>query len=132
MSKKAFTIIEITVVVLIVLILAAAVMSRLAGSSDKAKWSEAKASAGTIRTMADIYRVSAKTDTTWGSVDIQALGMDNDHLNGTFFSPECYSISFSGPDHYIITVDASKSTHPKRPDWPAVVTLDEKGQWTEN
>jgi len=58
--------------------------------------------------------------------------VDNEHLNGTFFSPECYSISFSGPDRYVITVDASKSTIPKRPDWPPVVTLDEKGQWTEN
>ena len=48
MKNKGFTLIELMVVILIVAILAAVLAPMLTGRVQQAKWSEAKAAAGTI------------------------------------------------------------------------------------
>ena len=57
---KGFTLIELMVVILIVGVLAAASVPLMRGRIDRSKWTEANATAGTIRTLVKIWFNSNK------------------------------------------------------------------------
>src|SRR5210317_1259193 len=100
-GKKAFTLVELMVVILIVGILAAVAIPLMQGRIDKAKWSEANATAGTIRTAVRAYAAetsitTAKTLATKKLSDAAtqaALGFNATDLTGTYFEPGCYTIT---------------------------------------
>jgi len=54
-SGKGFTLVELMVVILIVGILAGAAVPIMRGRIDTAKWSEANAGAGLVRTTVHVY-----------------------------------------------------------------------------
>ena len=54
-SRKGFTLVELMVVILIVSILAGVAIPLMQGRINSAKWSEANAAAGTIRTAIRAY-----------------------------------------------------------------------------
>lgn len=58
--KEGFTLIEMLVAILIVSILAAVVVPPMQGQIDKAKWSEANATAGSIRRSVRTYASETK------------------------------------------------------------------------
>ena len=67
-SRKGFTLIELMVVILIVGILAAVAIPLMRGRIDSAKWSEANATAGTIRTAIRAYSAEKSVATAQGLV----------------------------------------------------------------
>ena len=100
-NRKAFTLVELMVVILIVGILAAVAIPLMQGRIDKAKWSEANAAAGSIRTAIRAYAAETSIATaqtlvgnTMDDSDTQtALGFSSTDLDGTYFEADCYTIT---------------------------------------
>ena len=132
---KAFTLVELMVVVLIVAILAAVAMPLLSGRISTSKWSEANAGAGTVRTAVRTYFVENPTaaQALSGTLDVAAtqavLGFTAQDLNGAYFVPGDYNID-SVNANGIATVTVSGGSLPNSP--AGSYTLAANGAWTKN
>ena len=139
MKRKGFTLIELMVVIFIVGILAAVAIPIMRGRIDSAKWSEGKASAGSIRTAARAVQAEKGPAYVYVGTSLTELGFnvddanDGDDLDGKYFSNEAYVIAFTaaaGYDTYIITVTPGNSVNrSEAPSSPTTVTLNELGAW---
>jgi prepilin-type N-terminal cleavage/methylation domain-containing protein len=116
-GKKAFTLVELMVVILIVGILAAVAIPMMQGRIDNAKWSEANATAGTIRTAVRAYAsetsVATAQSNVVGTLDTASvqgyLGFAATDLEGTYFTASDYEIeSVDDNGNPVVTVTASK------------------------
>lgn len=124
-SQKAFTMVELMVVVLIVGILAAVAVPLMSGRIDSAKWSEAKAAMGTIASAIRSYAAEKGNFTTAPS--LAEVGISNNDLDGTYFTHNAYAITSasnaSGQISFVITCTAASSTRSNKPTTPAAMTL---------
>jgi prepilin-type N-terminal cleavage/methylation domain-containing protein len=138
-SRKGFTLIELMVVIFIVGILAAVAIPIMRGRIDAAKWSEAKAAMGSIRTSARAYIAEKGNSWTYAGTTLTQLGFATGDLDGKYFTPgtTCYTIVFAdvaggaSPPTYTITATAASSTSADKPTSPSVVTLKQDGTFTE-
>ena len=135
-GKKAFTLVELMVVILIVGILAAVAIPLMQGRIDKAKWSEGNAAAGTIRTAIRAYAAETSIATAQGLVgntlddaDTQAaLGFDSADLAGTYFVASDYEIT-SVNDNGVASITVSGGSQDDSP--TGSYLLEEDGGWTK-
>jgi len=105
-NRKGFTLVELMVVILIVGILAAVAIPLMQGRIDKAKWSEANATAGTIRTAVRAYAAETSIATA------QALAGSNLGVAATqsalgFSATDCAGTYFDADDYTITAVNAN-------------------------
>jgi prepilin-type N-terminal cleavage/methylation domain-containing protein len=140
-GRKGFTLIELMVVILIVGILAAVAIPLMRGRIDSAKWSEANAAAGTIRSALRAYWAEKGPTYAGYAADLQGgvaifgvqLGIDPTDLDGRYFKRGCYVISGVSAGtilNYTITVTAAADPGPGgAPGSPASKTLDQDGNW---
>ena len=127
MKKKGFTLIELMVVILIVGILAAASIPLMQGRIDKAKWAEACAMAGTIKSAERVYYVENGSVLTGSvSTNATALGFSTDDLTGTYFDASDFSVS--GTDSTDIEVTATSDGSGKKPT-AGSYQLEADGDW---
>ena len=134
--RKGFTLVELMVAILIVGILATVSVPIVRGRIDTAKWVEAKASAGAVKTAVRAY-IATSDSVQAGYSDIEGslgttsvastLGFTDEALNGTYFYQSDYVISdVDGTlGRCVVTVT---STHPKGPSGTGV--LDADGSWS--
>ena len=124
-SNKAFTMVELMVVVLIVGILASVAVPLMTGRVDSAKWSEAKAAMGTIAYALRSY--AAEKGGFASAPTLLEIGLTDNDLDGTYFSHEAYAITsasaVSGRVSFVITCTAARSTRSQKPAMPATMTL---------
>jgi prepilin-type N-terminal cleavage/methylation domain-containing protein len=139
-SRKGFTLVELMVVILIVGILAAVAIPLMQGRIDKAKWSEANATAGTIRTAIRAYAAETNVSTAVSKLVGKALsdsatqallGFSSTDLDGTYFEAACYTITaINASGLATITVAAASSTKSGAPTGTYVLGAD--GSWTKS
>jgi prepilin-type N-terminal cleavage/methylation domain-containing protein len=133
MSRKGFTLIELMVVILIVGILAAASIPLMQGRVDSAKWSEANAMAGTVRSAVQAYFAetgsAAAIVGTLDDATLQGLlGFSDTDLTGTYFTPGDYEITAVDADgKATVVVTGSRADAPT-----GSMTLNPDGSWIKN
>ena len=135
--RKGFTLVELMVVILIVGILAAVAIPLMQGRIDKAKWSEANATAGTIRTAIRAYAAETSVGTAQGLAASladagtqSALGFNNSDLEGTYFEAACYSIDSVNANGIAgVLCDSAGSTKADKPSGSYL--LNEDGTWVK-
>ena len=130
--KKGFTLIEPMVVIFIIGILAAVAIPIVRGQIDAAKWSEGKASMGSIRTAARAF--CAEKGSNWGgvwaNVTLADLGFLAADLNGKYFDFDDFAVAITAYDTYTVTATAGVGGTPAdAPSSPSVITLNQDGTW---
>ena len=134
-TRKGFTLIELMVVILIVGILAAVAIPIMRGRIDSAKWSEANASAGSIRTAVRAYIAEKGPNYTNYAADVEGgldtvgstLGFSSTDLDGAYFNQANYVVSavVADPPGCVVTVI---STHTEGPSGTGTLAAD--GGWS--
>jgi prepilin-type N-terminal cleavage/methylation domain-containing protein len=129
--KKGFTLIELTIVILIVAILAAVSIPIMRARIEAAKWSEGKAMAGIIAVAIRTWVVGTTTPGPWNQISLSPtkLGFQPGDLTGIYFNESNFSwiVSYDvGKLDYVITI-----TRPEGISAPEKMTLDNSGHWTK-
>ena len=133
-NRRGFSLMELMVVIMIVSILAGVTIPILSGRIDSAKWSEANAAAGTIRTAVSTYVARhdiSKAQSTLvnkrldGAATQSALGFSTSDLTGTYFVPSDYTITaINSVGHAAVQVTGSQDNAPT-----GTKTLAANGSW---
>ena len=134
-SRKGITLIELIVVILIAGILAAIAAPIIRGRVDSAKWSEGKATMGTIATALCMYAAEKGTGGNYGKnlPTLEELGFTAGDLQGRYFDISNYAVSKStykagAKMKFKYTITA---TAPAGITTPSEMTLNEKGDWNQ-
>jgi prepilin-type N-terminal cleavage/methylation domain-containing protein len=136
-SIRAFTLVEVIVVIFIVAILAAIAIPIYRAKVDKAKWSEGKAFIGSIATAIRTWCAEKGVDYPGPFPStLEELGFSPGDCTGTYFAGEDFSVVITRVSPVVFSITCTPATRPDRPAIPASVTMavDSDGSltWTES
>ncbi len=103
-GDKGFTLIELLVVIAVLGILAAIAIPRLGGVTDKARLSEAKSLAGSLRSAQEMYFAENNSYDTFTTAD--AIGNLSDYIDAGFDNIN-WEISSTDATTYSITISGT-------------------------
>lgn len=133
-AGKAFTLIELMVVLLIVAILAGVAIPIFSGRQNSAKCSEGKAIAGSLAKAIRVYAAQKGTAGVYGAGEpsLTMLGVAASELRGKYFSTSDYSwmTSYNAAADPALTYTVTINT-PVEIRNPSQITLDSDGVWVE-
>ena len=102
-NKKAFTIIELVIVILIISALAAIAVPTMFGQRKKASSAEAIAAMGIIRKEIQITNRLGQTLPFSVNIDADFLtGINSSDMNGQYYNTNSYEVNLRSMDNYII------------------------------
>lgn len=131
-KRKAYTLVELVAVIIIVIILAAVMIPMIQGRIDAAKWSEGKALMGTISEALRVY-VAEKgmSYINFDDISMGVLGFVEADLTGTYFGPDDFQWTgkYDMPSNKILFMVVAFA--PDEINSPAMVTVDQDGNWKE-
>lgn len=138
MGKKGFTLIELMIVVLIVAILAAVALPLMMNRADAAKWTEGRATMGTIAMNLKAWYAQNGANTTLtptiGGGGAGDIGVSAGDLSGTYFNSGDYTFSVApaintatGVITGTISCTGTKGNSPTNPT-TVTLTLSSNGQ----
>lgn len=129
--RRAYTLVELMIVILIVSILSAISVPLLRGHISAAKWAEGKTMAGTIAVAIRTYIAGTGIIGSWNQVSLnyEKLGFRAGDFNGTYFSKDDFewTVTYDGSflDYTIIINRPVGIGSPER------ITLGSNGNWGE-
>jgi len=132
-SRNGFTLVELTVVIIVISILAAVAIPMMQGRVDSAKWSEGKAIMGTIARALRAH--ISETNSNFTAIPtLEQLGFASNDLNGSYFTGSesgvgdfSWVINSNEPINFLVTAEA-----PAGISTPSQITLDHTGTFTES
>lgn len=137
-KKKAFTMIELMIVIAIVAILSSVIPPMLRGRSQRAKWSEAMAGCSAIATSIRSWAAenSHEGSNVSPSTTLTDYGFVGGDLQGKYFIDGDYSISSCSVQwndgqmvlEYVITVNGDTDSTTAKPE--GTLSLDQNGTFT--
>ena len=115
-GRKAFTLVELMIVVVIVAILALVAIPLYRGNVTSAKMSEGIAGAGTIRTALRVYAASHNGSypvlTAVDGTGLSTIGMNSADLNGKYFQSTNYTVTSTAAAYTVTaTLTATGDTY---------------------
>ena len=130
MRITGYSLVELVIVILIVMILAAIATPLLRGKIDAAKWTEGRMLAGIIAVAIRTWAVGVGGNGSWNEDTLPSgvLGLRSEDLNGTYFKEDDFSwqVDYNGGVlTYSVTVARAEEIYTG----PAYRTLDNAGQW---
>ena len=131
-KRKAYTLVELLAVIIVVIILVAIAVPMLRGRIDAAKWSEGRALMGTIFEAFRVYIAEkGRSYINFDSISLGALGFAESDLTGTYFTPEDFQWTgrYDMPRNEIFFMVIAFA--PDEINSPSMVTVDQDGKWVE-
>lgn len=131
MSRPKAILIEKTVIIAMLMVIAACVMVSMATKSvESAIWTEAKLAARQIKLNAQLLcSEKGTTWTDWKDASIHDLDFTTTELDGYYFKHDSYSIQFLGPDDFLIKVKVTPTTKESEHLDKCTLSLDDHGIW---
>ena len=131
-KRKAYTLVELMAVIIVVIILAAIMLPILRERIDAAKWAEGKTFMGTISEALRVYIAQkGRSYINFDDISMGALGFAEADLTGTYFGPEDFQWtgSYDMPRNEILFMVIAFA--PDEIHSPSMVTVDQDGNWEE-
>ena len=131
-KRKAYTLVELMAVIIVVITVAAIMLPILRGRIDAAKWAEGKTLMGVISEALRVYIAEkGRSYINFDDITIGALGFVETDLTGTYFKPDDFQWtgSYDMPRNEILFMVIAFA--PDEIDSPSRVTVDQDGKWVE-
>ncbi len=131
-KRKAYTLVELLAVIIILIILLAVAIPILRGRIDAAKWAEGKTLMGIISEALRVYIAEiGRSYINFDSISMSTLGFVETDLTGTYFGPEDFQWTgrYDMPSNEIFFMVIAFA--PDEINSPSMITVDQDGNWKE-
>lgn len=129
-KNRKFSLIQTTVVLLTLAIVACFFAPCITSAVNNAVWTEGRNTAAQIQRAAEMFCLErGENFKSWDHLTVRDMGFTTQDLNGTYFKADSYSITFYGPGDFLVKVKVTETTKGSKTLKPLVVMVDENNTW---